>query len=1113
MDASAAYSELKNQLDAYKRRYFQNQLIKGGLLFLALVLTTYLLLNAAEYFGRFSTPIRAAMLFSFIGLFLVGAYTYLLMPLLGLFGIRRPLSDELAAQQIGEFFPDIADRLLNTLQLRRLSLVNTDLLAASIAQRSDQLLITRFSSAINFNQNRRFISYALIPALCVVFALAFYPAFLRTSSTRLVKFNQEFAEEAPFTFVLDTKKLAAFRNEDFTLKLHLAGNTLPQSVFVILNETRFKLDKVAENTFSYTFDNVQRSIDFQLEASGFTSVPYQLTLLDRPSVLSFDVRLSYPAYLGKPTEQLANVGNLTVPEGTMVNWSFLADHADSVLVRFMPGGSVLATPTETNAFSLFHRASTSGTYALALSNKYARNSGDLTYSLLVIPDRYPQVSLQATEDTIAYRSLSLSGLITDDYGFTALKLVASITRAGQVGKRSLMYPIPISRSSTSQNYAFDWQLDSLRLKPSDKIDYYLSVSDNDGVNGAKSTRSATRSLFIPSTDQLQKQVEQSAEETESSLDQAIKTAQAIKKELAQLEDKLRTKKVSDFKDKKQLEDILQKREQLLEEINKLQEQFQKTNDTQQRMNPTQQEAMKQKLEQLKKLFDQMQDPEAKKLYDELKQLMDKKQDDRASELLNKLNRKERNLEKELDRALKLFKQMQQDQKVDNAIKDLEKQADNQEKLGEQNDKAAEKKDQSSLDKQQEAQKKAEDAFKKLQEELAKLQQEAKDDKLDTPDTQEKTQDDIEKGMEQSDKQLGKKDQKSAAQSQKKTAKSMRNMAKSMAESMEGMDMKSMTENLDDLRNLLDNLITLSFTQEQLMRDFKAISLQDPRIVKLSQDQLRLQDNAKVLDDSLTSLAAREPQIQAFVTRELTNMRFYMDESSRYLKERRLSMAAARQQSSMTSINNLSLMLNDAFKQMQDQMNAMAMPGKGKSKGKGKGDMPSPGVGSKQQDLNQRIQQLSQGGKQGRALSEELSQLAAEQGVLRDILKQMQDKAKGTEAGKAQADQVNELLKKMDETETDLVNKRVNSTTLNRQKDILTRLLESEKAFRQQEEDPKRQGEAVKRLTLSQPGGLLTLPITKNRQTEALRTVSPAYNVFYKRESNFYLQKIVRQPGF
>ena len=1111
MQATSLFANLLSQIDEYKRRYFQNQLIKGSLLFLGLLLAAYLLLNTLEYLGHFSSGVRAAMLFSFIGLFLTGAYMYLVKPAMGLYGLRKPISDEEAARQIGQFFPNIGDKLLNTLQLRSISATDSELLRASVEQRSKQLLITRFSEAIQLNKNRRFVKYAALPAVLIAGILVLYPAFFTNSSSRIVQYDKQFVEEAPFKFVVDSKRLEAFRNEDFTFQLHLEGRAIPQTVYLVSNDTRFKLEQTGPNAYAYTFDNVQRDVNFQVEAAGFASMLYTIHLLDRPAVLSFDVALIYPAYLNKQAEQLANVGNLLVPEGTRINWKFLADHTDSLAVRFTPGGRLLAEAIEDNAFSLSTRATQSATYSLQLRNQHAPNAADLTYSIQVIPDRFPQISLQETRDSVAYNFIGLYGQVTDDYGFSSLRLTGSVVRADSPKKESFSKAIPINTATTSQNYAYNWSLDSLKLKPSDKIEYYVQVADNDGVHGPKTTRSSLITFTVPSVEQLQQQVEQSAEKTEQQMDQALKQAQALKKELSSLEERMRTKKTSDFQDKKQLQDILQKREELMNEIQKLQEQFNKTNETQQRMSQQQQDSLKQKMEQLQKLFDQMQDPESKKMYEELKQMMEKKQDEKASELLNQLNRKERNLEKELDRALKMFKQMQQNQKFQNAIDELKKQADKQDQMAEKNKEEQKdlKKEQAETEKQKEDQKKAEEDFKKLQEQLEKLQKEAEKEKMSSPDPQEKEQQEIQKQMEQSKSSLDKNEKKKASESQKKTSKSMRNMAKSMEESMEGMDMKSMAENLDDLRNLLDNLITLSFSQERLMRDFRSMNLQDPRVVKLSQEQIRLQDNAKVIEDSLNSLASREPQIQPFVTRELTNMRYYMDESSRYLKERKLNMASSKQQFAMTTINNLSLMLNDAFKQMQAAMQAMAMPGSGKSKGKSKGEQPSPGMGDKQQQVNERIQKLSQGGQSGRALSEELSRLAAEQAILRDMLKTMQDKAKGTEVGKQQADQVNDLLKKMEETETDLVNKRVNPAVLNRQKDILTRLLESEKALQQQEEDPKRKAEAAKQLKQSQPTYHTEIPPTTTRQVEVLRTVSPAYNLYYKRESNRYLQKLTK----
>ena len=1098
MQSSTAYATLLERIDEYKRRYFQNQLVKGGLFFIALFGSGYLFVNTAEFIGRFNSVGRGALFFGFLLTVLVGLYILIVRPLMSLYGLNKPLSNDEAARQIGTFFPEVGDKLLNTLQLQRITTDQSDLLEASLNQRSQQLLINRFSSAIQISRNRQFLKYAIPPLALILLILILNPAFFAKSSSRLVNYNKEFFDEAPFQFVVQNKSLKAFRNEDFPLKVKIAGDVVPQAVYVVANGTRFKLEQSGDQ-FSYNFDNLQRELDFHLEASGYNSPEYKVSLLDQPAVLSFNVKLNYPAYLNKPTEQLANVGNLLVPQGTVVNWEFAVDHTDSVLFRFASDGKpTSARLIDDNTFVLNRRLMQNSAYTVSLKNGQIATPQTSQYTVQVIPDRYPQISVDRIQDTVTYNYIALSGLVSDDYGFSKLRLNYKISRNGKASPQYVK-DIQINRSTTSQNFVYNWSLDSLTLGQDDRLEYFVQVWDNDGVNGPKSSRSNQLNFVVPSNAEIQKQVDKSAEKTEEQVDNALSKTQAIKKELQTMEDRMRTKKSSDFQDKKQLQDILQKREELMKEVQKLQEQMQKTNDTQQRFAEKNQ-SMQDKIEQLRKLFNELLDPESKQLYEQLKQLLERKQDEKASDMLDKLSRKERNMERDLDRALKLFKQMQLKQKVNNIAENLEKQAD---QLDKQSEESA-KKNETSED-QQKQQEKSQEDFKNTQDQLEEIDKQAEKDDLTKPETSEEEQKEIQKEMEEAMKNMKKNEGKKASSSQKKSAKSMRAMSKAMKESMESAEMQEMQENMDDLRNILDNLITLSFGQERVMKDFRGMSLQDPRVTKLSQEQLKLQDDAKIIEDSLNALASRVVQIQSFVTRELTNMKSYMDESVQQLRERRLSMASSKQQFAMTSINNLALMLSDVLKNMQQQMNAMAMPGKGK--GSKKGEKPGS-MGEMQKQLNAKMQQMQKGGKSGRGLSEELSQMAAEQAMIRSLLKKLQENAKGTETGKQQEKQVKELMEKMDETETDLVNKRVNPTTINRQSEILTRLLESEKALKQQEEDPKRQAEAAKSMKKSTPSFFDSTNLQlKSKQVEVLRSVTPNYNLFYKKEANQYLQKV------
>lgn len=1115
--AENTISGLLAQIANYKRKYYQNQLVKGIIFSIALIFTAYLFVNTLEYFGRFNTAVRGALLFSFVGALAYALWQWVAQPLIGMYGLRKPLSDEMAATQIGQYFPQIGDKLLNTLQLGRLSGTQTDLIEASIRQKSKQLLIVRFSDAIKINENRRYLKYAAYPLAAIVAILLLNPQFFASSSDRIIHFRNNY-NYAPFTFKLENKDLKAFRNEDFTLNLALLGDALPEAVYVVQNKVKYKLDVVDARHFSYTFKNVQRTTAFHFEAAGYESEDYKISLAERPNLLSFDVTLTYPAYLGKPAEQLSNVGNLTVPEGTLVAWDFNTAATEEMSLQFEGEQPTAAESKLTGGFDFERKVRKSGSYQINLKNDEAPNREKISYFLNVVADKYPALNLENYQDTTLYNYFMLGGSIADDYGFSNLKVFYNLRRKDdKTDAKKLVYKgfnVPFNKSATNQTFYFQWYTDSLRLAPGDRIEYFVQVWDNDGVNGPKSAKSRTINFAVPSKEEVRQEIEKSSQKTEAQMEKTLAKAKNLQKELEKLDERLKSQKELDFQEKKQIEDLLKKREELMNEIKSLQDQNKAAQEKQQRF-AEQNPELKQKLEQLQKLMNQLLDPETKKLYEQLEKMLEQKQpDDKMQELMNKLKNKEFNMQKEIERALEMFKKMQLEQKADQIQKDLEEQAEKQEKLAEETEKNTENKDANDKEKQQEELKKQQEELKKEFEDTKKdlKEMEKMNEELEKPeelDTEKEEQEEIDKEQDKSSEELEKKDNKKAAQAQKKAGKSMKKMAKKMKDMMEAMESKEMEENIDELRAVLENLLKLSFDQERLMKDFRGVGQQDPRFVKLAQDQLKLQDDAKVIEDSLYALAKRMRQIETFVTRELNDMKFHMTESTRYIKERRLNMATSKQQFAMTSINNLSLMLSQTLSQMQAQM--MAMPGKGKGKGKKgkKGETPSPDLGEMQKKLNEQIGKMKKdgkGGMGGRQMSEQVAKMAAEQAQIRQMLQQLMESQKGTDAEKKVGNEVKDLMKKMDETETDLVNKRVTPELQKRQQDIVTRLLESEKALRQQEEDNKRKSETAKPIQRTPPPAFEQYVKDKQKQTELLRTVPPSFAPFYKREADAYFKK-------
>ncbi len=1140
-------STLLDQLDEYKRKFYTNLLLKGILFSAAVVLSAYLLFNTLEYFGHFGSLFRTALFFSFVAVFVFSVVFWVIKPLIYLYGKQKPLSNEQAAQQIGRFFPEVGDRLLNTLQLVGLNHNQNELILASIEQKSQQLTLVKFADAVKLNENKKYIKYVAIPALAIIAILLAWPQFFTKSTTRIVYFTNEFAEEAPFTFLLENKELRAFRNEDYTVQLHLRGDAIPEAVYLMYEGRRFKMESTDQRHYHYTFRKVQQDIDFKFEAAGYSSSPYEIELIARPNLTGFAVTLNYPAYLNKPNESVENTGNLSVPEGTRIEWAFDASETDAVHLAF-EGEAEQQTAKKAliGGFSFAKQARKSGEYQVLLKNKYASNREPVSFFLNVIPDKYPSISLEQYRDSTLYNYLVLGGNIGDDYGVSNLKLFYRIQREGSPEPKAYAsLGIPFSKGQTIQSFYYQWATDSLKLAPGDKIEYFVQVWDNDGVNGAKSAKTGVMNYAIPSKKAIDQEIDQAVDKTVSQMDRSLSKAQQLKKELEALETRLRNKRDLDYQDKKQVEELLKKRQELQDEIRQLQELNQSLTEKQQRFSEQKPELAR-KFEQLQKLMNELMKNDSDKLYEQLKQMLEKNQDERMLDMLDRLKSKERNAEKDLDRAMQLFKRLQREQKLDKTIEELKKLAENQDQLAQKTDQNKDQKsdknqandsknkdskdarkneadslkNQNAAQKDQDSQEKSDQNASPLQQEQQKLQKDMKEVKeelkqveelnkelkdMENMDMGQQEQEDISKQQEQSMQDMKKGDQKSAAKKQKQAAQQMQKLAQKLSDMKQEAEMEENQENMDHLRDILENLVHLSFDQERLMKEFRGIQLADPRFVKLAQEQIKMQDDARIIEDSLYSLAKRVMQIEAFVTREVGSMKKNMDDAAKSIRERKLSQATSRQQFAMTNMNNLALMLSDVLKQMQE--NAMNMMASGKGKGK-KQKGNSPGMSKQQEQMNQQMQQMQQGGtKQGRQFSEQMAQMAAQQAAIRKQLQEAMERLKGTEAGKKLGNEANDLMKKMDQTEEDLVNKRLTPNTINRNKDILTRLLESEKAIQQQEEEEKRKSETAKPLPPKVPPAFEQYVKEKQKQTELLRTVPPSLAPFYKKEVDQYFKKL------
>ena len=780
-----ALARVRAELDAFKRKFYLNLLVRGGLVAGGLLLSFFLVFNLLEYFLYLPTGVRAVLLFGFLGLTGYALLRWIWQPLAALTNLRRLLSDEQAARRVGELFPEVEDRLLNALQLQGQARTNA-LVAASLEQRAAQLGNYSFAKGIDIQQQSRPLwKYLAVPLALLLLLLAVFPSFLTQGTERIWHYRRAYSPPAPFRFIIKNPKLTAFRGEDFTLDVAAAGAAVPADMSVVLDGAERRMQRVAGpgGTFRYVFEQPQQGVDFQLRGAGFASAEYHLTVLERPNLRDFKVFVTYPTYTGKPAETIANGGNLTVPEGSTVRWEFATAATEALALVFEQPAETLAATRDGDTFGAERRVLRSQPYTLRLQNPASLNRDPIAYQLTAVPDLPPGLTLETFSDTASLRYLALGGTVRDDYGLTRLALHYELRTANQKTKSRGQKPLALPRESSGV-YSYTWDLRALGMQPGDRLEYYVEAWDNDGLHGPKSTRTRAAEFRIPTRRELQQEMNAQAESVASQMSQAAKQSEKLERELAKAQDKLKTKREMSFQDRKQLEQMLDQKQQMDQQVQQMQKMFDQLQDKQDQLDPKSEELAK-KAEELKKLMGDLLDPETKKLYEKLQKLLDaqKQPDAEMQKLLQQLENKENTLQKELDRALAMFKQMQFEQKAEATADKLEKLAEKEDKLAEktdQNDKAnpdnklSNKEQEAKNDELKKEQAEVQKEFEDLKKDLKDLKEMDKElDNQNGADEQKPEQEQTDQEMQDSQQSLSKNQNKKAGGKQKSAASRMK----------------------------------------------------------------------------------------------------------------------------------------------------------------------------------------------------------------------------------------------------------------------------------------------------------------------------------------------------
>ena len=1113
-----AFQILVTQIDSFIRKFYKNQILKGILLFLAFFLFSFLVTAVSEYFGHFSPKIRAFFFFSFIFINSLILVNYLVIPLFKLISFGKRIDRYQAAEIIGSFFPEISDRLKNTLQLQDALDANDgniELLRASVAQRSDSMNVISFTQAVDFRENKKYLKYLVPVFLLFMGVYLFAPSWVLVGSERVLNYTSEYKQQAPFSFHLRSANIPIEEGQDYKVVIELKGSEFPEQVYLINENGKFLLEKTAKNQFVGWMRKVKNTTSFYVQGNEYSSPKYTLKVIGKAVIGKLEARLVYPKYLGKTNEIIKNAGDLTVPEGTTIEWLIETKntkHVDfifnNVSQRFM-GQKVKVQKTIKEASK----------GKIQFNNFFTNKIDSSTFLVSVSKDAFPSIQVEEFTDSIKEGIRYFSGQVADDYGLVSLNFVYTVISATGKTKSNSIKVKPMNGTQLDFDFAVDFRRENVQLK--DRIEYYFVVGDNDGVNGSKYTKSQTYTYELPTLEELNDNREADQAEMQKKMSDIINQTQDFQNKVEKLKKEIMNSKSTDWDKLNKVEELKKEQQNLQESLEQLKEKMDQSIEEKNQLSEMDKELLE-KQEMIEKLLEEVMDDELKKLLEDLMKMMEQNNKQELKKEMDKIDQSAEDMKKQLDRSLEMLKKLQVNEKIDDIEKELKELAKEQEQLKKdiESDKLTQEEQ---IKKQEELNKK----FEELKKELAELKK--LNEKLEKPmelgDT-DKSEEKISEDMKESKDGLENGKEKKAGENQKSAADEMKKLAEQLDKQQQEANKQQQEEDIDLLRNILESLITLSFNQEETMNKFSKVNDTDPAYKKYGRQQRNIIDDTKIIKDSLLALAKRQPKIATFIDTELAAIDKNHELSVDDIDEHRRRELNQHQQLVMTSYNNLALLLNESLQSMQKEMQSM-MDGSGQCNNPGKKGRPKSGQNMSSQDMKQmlkkQLEQMQKGqneggkkpgekgkggsdGKQGEGElnglgNKEISKMAAEQNAIRQRLEQL--KKQLNKEGKGEGNQLDPLIKELEKQEKELVNKRFSNDLINRQKQIMTRLLESEKALMDRGFEEKRESKTGKDDFSGNKIRFDEYNKQKMKQTEILRSADPLYRKYYKDKANQY----------
>ena len=880
----------------------------------------------------------------------------------------------------------------------------------------------------------------------------------------------------------------AFGQAPDSLYLELIPSTNDTSILFIMNKDSNGLyTHVIEEVYEdYRYRAISPAEHFWQAWEKIITPFYHISVTDRPIMEQFSIKISPPDYSGQQKSiQKGNQSDVKALKGSSIRIDLKSN-------RKLKNGFLSLNDQKTSLKIRGKQAAGGFIFKeeallkiLLEDNRGITNQNPIPYHLQIIPDLTPEMNVIQPQPVIELGTEQLIPIqikIEDDFGFSTLQIGYEIKRPSYIDDKSQIsiFPIYISDPKVlSQEIKSFWKLNGYSLMPEDEVHYHFELYDNDNISGPKKSISSTYIARLPSLGDLFASIEEKEDKMVDELIMRSNEIDKIKDQLNNLElEMLKSNKI-DWAQKQQIEETLSKVKEETEALKNIAKSMESINQAAEKHKLFPEDLMK-KFSELNELVNEILDPKLMADLNDLKKALDKMNTQDLMEAMKNLSSNLDNVEQQLDRFLDIFKRIKAEQKLNETAQRLDDLVEQQQQINEKiqglNSKSEkelfeqltldEKRNNNEYSNIRQIMEETSTAMKEFDKESSQALENLESSRLSNQ---------TESLMNQTIRQLQKNRTEIAKQKSASALNNLQNIQAKMNEIQNQFQNNTTQEMALKFQKIMKDLLELSKTQESLENVTRLMPRNSQRLGEIAGKQQFIQDQLTKIISELLELSKETFAVTPKIGQGIGMANNHMEEAKKQLAERNGRGAANNQKSAMEGLNSSILAVFQSMNQMQSS---------GSASGFDQFLKRMQQMSDQQQGINNESMQLALGQLSASMQESLMGRLLSRQQQVQKNLQQLMNESK--KSGEDGLGNMSGISKEIEDVINDFQTRRYNQQTKDKQRRILSRMLDSQKSLTQRGYKEERKAETATEIIYEGPSGLpLDYGQRRNLAIEAL----------------------------